>query len=114
LNYTYDLGELGRQYRRYLDLMAHWRRVLPEGRLLERYESMVADLEGETRRILDHCALPRDPRCFAFHETARTVRTASVDQIRRPIFRSAGAATGATSDRCSRPLAPKISTPRVR
>ena len=84
LNYTYDLGELGRQYRRYLDLMAHWRRVLPEGRLLEvRDESMVVDLEGETRRILDHCALPWDPRCFAFHETARTVRTASVDQVRR-------------------------------
>ena len=49
---------------------------------------MVADLEGETRRILDHCALPWDPRCFAFHETARTVRTASVDQVRRPIFRT--------------------------
>jgi len=89
LNYTYDLRELGRHHRMYLDLMEHWRRVLPAGAMLEvNYEDLVDDLEREVRRILDYCGLPWDARCLAFHQTSRTVRTASLDQVRRPVYRS--------------------------
>jgi tetratricopeptide (TPR) repeat protein len=87
LNYTYDLGELGRYYRGYARLMAHWRQVLPAGRMLEiRYEEVVADLEGSARRLVDHCGLDWDARCLAFHQTRRPVRTASAAQVRRPIY----------------------------
>jgi tetratricopeptide (TPR) repeat protein len=89
-NYTYDLGELGRYYRRYERLMAHWRRVLPAGRILElRYEDVVADLEQQARRIIAYCGLPWDDRCLSFHETDRPVRTASATQVRQPIYTSA-------------------------
>ena len=89
-NHTYDLGELGRYYRRYGRLMAHWRRVLPAGRILEvRYEDVVADVEGQARRIIAHCGLPWDGRCLSFHQTERPVRTASATQVRQPIYKSA-------------------------
>jgi tetratricopeptide (TPR) repeat protein len=89
-DHTYDLGELGRYYRRYERLMAHWRRVLPPGRILDvRYEDVVADLEGQARRIISSCGLPWDDRCLSFHETERPVRTASATQVRRPIYQSA-------------------------
>jgi tetratricopeptide (TPR) repeat protein len=89
-NHTYDLGELGRYYRRYERLMAHWRKILPPGRFLDvRYEDVVADTEGAARRILAHCDLPWDDRCLAFHQTDRPVRTASAPQVRQPIYRSA-------------------------
>ena len=88
--FSYDLGELGRYYRRYRQLMEHWRRVLPPGRMLDvQYEEVVADLEGQARRILAHCGLPWDERCLAFHETDRPVRTASAVQVRQPIYASA-------------------------
>ncbi len=89
LNYTYDLGELGRYYRRYEKLMAHWEKVLPPSRIVEvRYEKLVADLEGEARRILEACELEWDPRCLTFHETMRPVYTASATQVREPLFKS--------------------------
>lgn len=89
-SHTYDLGELGRYYRRYERLMAHWRRALPPGRMLDvRYEDVVADLEGQARRIIDYCGLPWDDRCLSFHQTARPVRTASATQVRQPIYSSA-------------------------
>jgi Sulfotransferase family len=88
-DFTYDLAELGRYYGKYAELMAHWRAVLPAGRMLEiRYEDVVADLEASARRIIDHCGLDWDPRCIAFHEARRPVRTASASQVRRPIYRS--------------------------
>jgi tetratricopeptide (TPR) repeat protein len=88
--HTYDLAELGRYYARYHRLMAHWRKVLPEGRMLDvRYEDVVADLEGAARRIIAHCGLPWDDRCLSFYETARPVRTASASQVRQPIYSSA-------------------------
>jgi hypothetical protein len=87
-NYTYDLAELGRYYRGYLKLMAHWHRVLPPGRILDvLYEELVADLEGEARRIITHCGLDCDPRCLAFHRTQRSVRTPSME-VRMPIYTS--------------------------
>ena len=88
-NFSYELGELGRYYRRYDELMAHWRRVLPAGVMLEvPYEDLVADFEPWARRIVDHCGLEWDDACLAFHETKRPVRTASASQVRRPIFKS--------------------------
>jgi Sulfotransferase family len=88
--HTYDLGELGRYYRRYAHLMAHWRRVLPKGRILDiQYEDVVADLEGQARRLVAHCDLDWDPNCLSFHETERPIRTASATQVRQPIYRTA-------------------------
>jgi tetratricopeptide (TPR) repeat protein len=89
-NHTYDLAELGRYYKRYERLMAHWRRVLPADRILDiRYEDVVADLEEQTRRILAYCGLPWDDRCLSFHKTDRPVRTASATQVRQPIYTNA-------------------------
>lgn len=89
VGFSYDLGELGRQYRMYLDLMAHWRAVMPEGSFIEiRYENLVNDLEGQARRIVEYCGLPWDERCLSFHETERAVRTASVAQVRQPLYRT--------------------------
>jgi tetratricopeptide (TPR) repeat protein len=88
-NHTYDLAELGRYYRGYQALMAHWRRVLPHGRILDvRYEDVVGDLEGLARRVVGHCGLDWDPRCLEFHRTERPVRTASATQVRQPIYES--------------------------
>jgi tetratricopeptide (TPR) repeat protein len=89
LNYTYDLAELGRYYGHYQALMAHWHQVLPLGRILDvRYEEVVANLEGMARRIVAHCGLEWDAHCLAFHQTKRPIRTASVTQVRRPIYKS--------------------------
>jgi len=88
--HTYDLAELGRFYKRYENLMAHWHKVLPKGRILDvRYEDVVADLEGQTRRILKHCGLPFDKKCLAFHDNKRPIRTASVAQVRQPLYGNA-------------------------
>jgi tetratricopeptide (TPR) repeat protein len=89
-HYTYDLSELGRYYRHYQDLMAHWHRVLPAGRILDvRYEDVVADLETEARRVVAHCGLDWDARCLAFHRTQRPILTASAAQVRQPIYNTA-------------------------
>jgi hypothetical protein len=93
-DWSYDLEDLGRYYRGYERLMSHWREQTPPGRLLEiSYEALVADLEGESRRLLAFCGLPWDSACLSFHETRRQVRTASVAQVRQPIYpRSVGRA----------------------
>jgi tetratricopeptide (TPR) repeat protein len=86
-SFTADLGTLGRHYRSYDALMAHWRAVLPPGVMLEvQYEELVADFENHARRIVEFCGMDWDPRCLAFYETKRSVRTASVTQVREPIF----------------------------
>jgi len=89
LNQTYDLGELGRYYRAYYQLMAHWRAILPPGAFLDiQYEEVVADTEGQARRILDYCGLEWDPRVLDFHHTKRPIKTASSAQVRQPIYNS--------------------------
>jgi tetratricopeptide (TPR) repeat protein len=89
-NHTYDLAELGRFYRKYAELMAHWRKALPEERMLElRYEDVVGDLEGSARRMIAYCGLDWSESCLAFHETNRPVKTASASQVRRPIYKTA-------------------------
>jgi tetratricopeptide (TPR) repeat protein len=87
LDFSCDLADLGRYYRGYRGLMDHWRTVLPPDAMLEiRYESLVADIETQARRLVDYCGLPWDARCLAFHETDRPVETASVLQVRRPLY----------------------------
>ncbi|HTV88591.1 MAG TPA: sulfotransferase [Stellaceae bacterium] len=87
--FTYDLGELGRHYRRYAELMVHWRSVLPPDRLFETsYEAVIAGLEKEARRLVEFCGLRWDPGCLAFHQSARPVFTSSAAQVRRPVYRT--------------------------
>jgi tetratricopeptide (TPR) repeat protein len=88
-SFTYDLGELGRYYRGYAALMEHWRNVLPRGVMIEvQYEDLVADLGGQARAIVDHCGLPWEDTCLAFHKTLRPVKTASSVQVREPVYRT--------------------------
>lgn len=88
-DFTYDLAELGHFYRLYEELMQHWNRVLPAGRMLElRYEDVVSDLEGQARRLLAFCGLKWDDACLQFYENRRPVRTASLTQVRQPIYTS--------------------------
>jgi tetratricopeptide (TPR) repeat protein len=88
--FAYDLGELGRYYRAYDAVMAHWRAVLPAEVLLEvSYENLVADPETQARRLVEHCGLGWDPRCLDFHRNTRFVRTASAVQVRKPIYTDA-------------------------
>ncbi len=85
----YDLGELGRYYRAYAELMQHWREVLPHGVMLDvHYEDLVADLEPHARRIVEHCRLDWDAACLEFHATERPVKTHSFAQVRQPVYRS--------------------------
>ena len=87
--FTYGLEEIGHYYREYVDLMEHWDSVLPKGRILRvQHEDVLDDLEGQVRRILDHCNLPFENACIDFHRTERAVRTASSEQVRQPINRS--------------------------
>ena len=86
--FTYDLVELGEYYLEYRKMMRHWQQVLP-GKVLElRYEDVVRDQEGQTRRLLDYLGLPWEDACLRFYETERAVRTASSEQVRQPIYDS--------------------------
>jgi tetratricopeptide (TPR) repeat protein len=85
-SFTYDLMELGDYYIEYQRMIDHWHRVLP-GRVLDvQYEAVVADLEGQTRRILEFCDLAWEDACLRYYATERAVRTASSEQVRRPIY----------------------------
>jgi tetratricopeptide (TPR) repeat protein len=86
-HFTYDLGELGRYYHDYVELMAHVDVVLPGRVHRVLYEHMIDDTEAEVRRLLEYCNLPFDDRCLRFYENERAVRTASSEQVRQPIFR---------------------------
>ncbi|WP_266182332.1 tetratricopeptide repeat-containing sulfotransferase family protein [Dyella humicola] len=86
-SFSYSQEDLGRYYHDYVSLMSHFDEVLP-GRIHRViYEHMVEDTEGEVRRLLDYCGLPFEPSCLRFFENARPVRTASSEQVRRPIYR---------------------------
>lgn len=85
--FSYSIPDIARYYRTYLDLMDHWDRVLP-GRVLRIFhEDVVDDLEGSVRGMLEFCGLDFEPQCVDFHKTRRSVRTASSEQVRRPINR---------------------------
>lgn len=85
--YAYDLGELGRYFRAYEQLMAHWRAVLPPGQMLEvPYEALVQDFPLWAKRIVAFCDLQWDARCLDFFHTPRVVSTASAVQVRQPVY----------------------------
>jgi hypothetical protein len=85
--FAYSVEDIARYYRTYLELMEHWEAVLPGRVLCVYHEDVVDDLEGSVRRILEFCELPFEPACLEFHRTERSVRTASSEQVRQPIYR---------------------------
>lgn len=86
---SYDLVELGRYYRDYLSVMAHWREVLPAGSFYElSYEKLVTDQEVESRKLIDYCGLSWNDACLSPDKTERNVKTASVTQVRQPVYTS--------------------------
>jgi tetratricopeptide (TPR) repeat protein len=82
----YDLAQIGRAYVRYRRVMEHWDRVLPGRVIRVEHENLVADTEGQVRRLAEACKLEWDPACLRFYEAAGVVRTASAAQVRRPLF----------------------------
>ena len=88
--HSYDLGELGRYYGKYRELMQHWNEVLPKGVLhTVEYENVVADTEKEARTLIEFLGLEWNKKCLDFHNSDRPVKTASVAQVRRPIYNTA-------------------------
>ena len=87
-SFTYDLDGLGRYYRSYLEVMDHWDRALPGKVFHLYYENLVRAPEANVRYLLAHCGLEFDERCLQFHETQRAIRTASSEQVRRPLYSS--------------------------
>ena len=85
--FTYSLKDIGRYYRAYVELMAHWDAVLPGKVLRVQHEQLVEDFEPSVRRILDFVGLGFEPACLEFYKTERSVRTASSEQVRQPIYR---------------------------
>jgi tetratricopeptide (TPR) repeat protein len=86
--FAYDLAELGRYYRGYEAVMEHWHKVLPPGVMIDvHYEDLVDDLGGAASRVLRHCDLDWEDACRDFHDTKRAVRTASLMQVREPVYR---------------------------
>jgi hypothetical protein len=85
--FSYGLDDIGRYYRDYVELMAHFDAVLPGRVCRVHYERLVEDTEAEVRRILDYCGLAFEPACLRFFDNHRPVRTASSEQVRRPIYR---------------------------
>ena len=85
-NYSCNQEDLVRYFRAKEKLMAHWQDVCPDGFLDVDYEDIVADQEGQTRRLLDYCGLGWEDACLDFHKSDRSVRTASSVQVRSPIY----------------------------
>lgn len=85
-HWTYDLGQLGRYYRRYWDLMQHWRKHYPGVMYEVRYEDNVADVEGQAKKLIEFLGLEWEENCLNFYNTDRPVKTASATQVRKPIY----------------------------
>jgi tetratricopeptide (TPR) repeat protein len=85
--FTYGIEDIARYYRTYVDLMNHWNEVLPGKILRVQHEHVVDDLEGSVRRVLDFCGVEFEPACLEFYKNERSVRTASSEQVRRPIYK---------------------------
>jgi len=87
--HSYDLAELGRYYRNYNKLMKHWHSVIPSDNFMEiQYEDLVADNEKKSRELINFVGLEWDEACLNFHQNKRAVRTASITQVRKPIYQS--------------------------
>jgi len=85
--FSYDLEDIAQYYLDYVELMSHWDTVLPGQILRVHYEQVVDDLESQVARLLEFCGLPFERACLSFHETRRSVRTASSEQVRQPVYR---------------------------
>jgi tetratricopeptide (TPR) repeat protein len=85
--FSYDLDDIARYYLSYVELMDHWDEVLPGKILRVQHESLVEDLPAQVRRILDFCSLKFEAQCLEFHKTERSVRTASSEQVRLPLYK---------------------------
>jgi len=85
--FTYSLDDIARYYRSYVELMQHWDAVLPGKVLRVQHEELVEDLERQVQRILDFVGLDFDSACLEFYKTERSVRTASSEQVRQPIYK---------------------------
>jgi tetratricopeptide (TPR) repeat protein len=85
--FTYSLEDIARYYRTYVEIMHHWDAVLPGKVLRIQHEDVVEDLEGNVRKLLEFCNLDFEPACLEFWKNERSVRTASSEQVRRPIFK---------------------------
>lgn len=83
--FSYGLAEAGSYYNSYIRLMDHWDNVLPNKILRVNNEDVIDDLEGQVKRMLDYLELPFEEECISFHETNRSVRTASSEQVRKPV-----------------------------
>ena len=88
LSFTYKLEHLAHYYKEYQRLMEHWYKVLNIPVLTVKYEELIDNQECESRKIVEFCNLDWEPRCLEFDKTKRFVRTASYDQVRRPIYKS--------------------------
>ena len=86
--YTYDLKDLGKYYRLYEDLMKHWNKSYPELIYEITYENLVNNIEDETKGILEYCGLNFEQNCLSFYENKRSVKTASVYQVRQKMYSS--------------------------
>jgi tetratricopeptide (TPR) repeat protein len=86
---TYDLYELGRFYRSYSDTIKHWRKVLPKNAFYDvRYEDLVADTETQSRKLIEYCGLDWNDACMEPHKHERSIKTASVTQVRQPVYKT--------------------------
>jgi hypothetical protein len=88
LSWTFDLEDFAHYYAQYRRLMDHWRRVLPVPMLERQYETAVADFENSARQLVDFCGLEWQDACLEYYKTERTVRTASLRQVRQPVYTS--------------------------
>ncbi len=86
--FSYNLEDIGKYYNNYVELMDHWNTVLPGKILKMQYEAVVTDFEEQVHRLLDFCGLPFEEGCLDFYKTKRSVRTASAEQVRQPIYQS--------------------------
>ncbi len=87
-DFSYDFDHIAHAYHNYLDLMAHWNECLPNKIYLMQYESLVTDTEDQVRELLQHCGLDFEQACLASHKQSRYVKTASSDQVRKPIYQT--------------------------
>ena len=87
--FTYDMNELSEYYKNYIDIMDHWHEVFPGEILDVHYEDTVTDLNKQVNRILEFCELPFEEDCLNYHKTDRHVKTASSEQVRQPIYKTA-------------------------
>ncbi len=86
--FSYSLEGIAEYYLDYVDVMNHWDKVLPGRVLRVQHEDVIADLDGQVRRILDYCGLEFEQNCVDFHKSKRAVRTPSAEQVRQPIYKT--------------------------